>query len=213
MALLTLRTLTRPGDTTKNAPLTNAEVDTNFINLDADIGTRAPLESPTLTGAPTAPTPTAGDVSTRIATTSFVDTKITGYVPNYVAGYVTGSVPDLVDGALQNFAAQEVVGFTGVGAIDVPSGTTAERPASANSGYFRYNTTTMKFEGYSGSAWGSIGGGATGSGNDEVFWENAQTVTSNYTITAGKNAGTFGPVTVAGGVVVTVPVGSVWTIV
>lgn len=201
MALLTLRILTRAGDTTKNAPLTNAEVDTNFINLDADIGTRAPLESPTLTGAPTAPTPTAGDVSTRIATTSFVDTKITGYVP------------DLVDGALQNFVAQEVVGFTGVGAIDVPSGTTAERPASANSGYFRYNTTTMKFEGYSGSAWGSIGGGATGSGNDEVFWENAQTVTSNYTITAGKNAGTFGPVTVADGVVVTVPVGSVWTIV
>ena len=201
MALLTLRTLTRPGDTTKNAPLTNAEVDNNFINLDADIGTRAPLESPTLTGAPTAPTPTAGDVSTRIATTSFV------------GGYVADYVPNLVDAALQNFAAQEVVGFTGVGAIDVPSGTTAQRPASANSGYFRYNTTTMKFEGYSGSAWGSIGGGATGSGNDAVFWENAQTVTTNYTITAGKNAGTFGPVTVADGVVVTVPVGSVWTIV
>lgn len=37
MATLTLRSLTRPGDTTKNAPLTNAEVDTNFINLDEDI--------------------------------------------------------------------------------------------------------------------------------------------------------------------------------
>ena len=37
MANLTLRTLTRAGDITKNAPLTNTEVDTNFINLDEDI--------------------------------------------------------------------------------------------------------------------------------------------------------------------------------
>ena len=40
MADLTLRTLTRFGDTTKNAPLTNAEIDTNFINLDQDISTK-----------------------------------------------------------------------------------------------------------------------------------------------------------------------------
>jgi hypothetical protein len=37
MAVLTLRTLTRAGDTTKNSPLTNLEVDQNFANLDADI--------------------------------------------------------------------------------------------------------------------------------------------------------------------------------
>jgi hypothetical protein len=34
--------------------------------------TRAPLASPTFTGAPKAPTPTAGDNSTNIATTAFV---------------------------------------------------------------------------------------------------------------------------------------------
>lgn len=33
MANLTLRTLTNAGDTTKGAPLTNAEIDQNFINL------------------------------------------------------------------------------------------------------------------------------------------------------------------------------------
>lgn len=33
---------------------------------------RAPLASPALTGTPTAPTPTAGDVSTKLATTAFV---------------------------------------------------------------------------------------------------------------------------------------------
>jgi len=46
-----------------------------------------------------------------------------------------------------------------------------------------------------------------------IFWENGQTVTANYTITSGKNAGTFGPVTINSGVTVTVPTGSRWVIV
>jgi hypothetical protein len=46
-------------------------------------------------------------------------------------------------------------------AILVPVGTTGERPTGAT-GYLRYNTTLSSFEGYSGGAWGSIGGGATG---------------------------------------------------
>ena len=46
-----------------------------------------------------------------------------------------------------------------------------------------------------------------------TFWENNTTITASYSITAGKNAGTFGPVTIADGVTVTVPDGSTWTIV
>jgi hypothetical protein len=46
-----------------------------------------------------------------------------------------------------------------------------------------------------------------------VFYENGQTVNSNYTITTGKNAMTAGPITIADGVTVTVPDGSTWTIV
>jgi hypothetical protein len=46
-----------------------------------------------------------------------------------------------------------------------------------------------------------------------IFWENSQTISSNYTITSGKNAGTFGPVTIADGVTVTIPDGSTWTVV
>jgi hypothetical protein len=38
---------------------------------------KAPLASPTFTGTPTAPTPTAGDNSTKIATTAFVATTLT----------------------------------------------------------------------------------------------------------------------------------------
>jgi len=50
-------------------------------------------------------------------------------------------------------------------------------------------------------------------GTASVFFENGQTVSSNYTITAGKNAGSFGPVTVSTGATVTVPSGCVWSVV
>ena len=43
-------------------------------------------------------------------------------------------------------------------AIHVPVGTTAQRPSSPAAGYFRYNTTTGGFEGYT-DAWGAIAGG------------------------------------------------------
>lgn len=56
-------------------------------------------------------------------------------------------------------------------------------------------------------------GGAKGGGSDAVFYENNQTVTTNYTITSGNNAMSAGPITVSSGVTVTVPSGSVWTIV
>lgn len=57
------------------------------------------------------------------------------------------------------------------------------------------------------------GAGATGAGGNQVFFQNDQTVTANYTITTNKNAGTFGPVSINSGVTVTVPTGSVWTVV
>lgn len=47
----------------------------------------------------------------------------------------------------------------------------------------------------------------------DIFWENGQTVSSNYTITSGKNAVSAGPITIATGVTVTIPSGSTWVIV
>src|SRR6056300_1637304 len=46
-------------------------------------------------------------------------------------------------------------------AVHVPVGTTAERPTSPAAGYFRYNSTTGDFEGYT-DAWGAIAGGGGG---------------------------------------------------
>ena len=57
-------------------------------------------------------------------------------------------------------------------------------------------------------SWGVAGGASQG-----IFWENDQTITSNYTITNGKNAGSFGPITKQSGVTVTVGAGETWTVV
>lgn len=99
------------------------------------------------------------------------------------------------------------------GSAEIPTGTEAQRDGTPLAGFFRFNTTTSRFEGYSGTAWGSVGGGATGGGIDEIFYENEQVVTTNYTLTTGKNAMTAGPITVDDDVIVTVPSDSAWTVV
>ena len=100
----------------------------------------------------------------------------------------------------------------GVGAVVLPAGTTAQRP-SGTSGSIRYNTSTGQFEGYTASAWGSIGGGATGGGNDTVFFLNSNTVTANYTITSGYNALSAGPITINANVTVNISNGANWVVV
>ena len=64
-----------------------------------------------------------------------------------------------------------------------------------------------------GTAWTLGYAGASGGGADRIFYENGQTITTNYTITAGNNALTAGPVTINSGVSVVVPSGSSWVIV
>jgi len=60
--------------------------------------------------------------------------------------------------------------------LHVPVGTTAQRPGSPEAGYLRYNSTTGRFEGYLGSAWGSFGSSNSfftnifaGDGSDTTF--------------------------------------------
>jgi len=48
-------------------------VSAGIDGIEADIGSGAPIDSPAFTGTPTAPTPTAGDNSTKLATTEYVD--------------------------------------------------------------------------------------------------------------------------------------------
>lgn len=99
------------------------------------------------------------------------------------------------------------------GSAVMPSGTTAQRDGVPSFGYTRANSSLTRMEWWNGSAWASMGGGATGGGSNAVFFENDTNVTTDYTITTGKNAVSAGPITVDSGITVTVPSGSVWTIV
>lgn len=110
------------------------------------------------------------------------------------------------------------VTINSTGFLKIPVGTNAQQPGqvdqpAAATGQIRFNTDITQFEGYNGSAWSSIGGGATGGGADTVFLENSNAVTTNYELTANKNAVSAGPITINSGVTVTVPAGQSWVIV
>ncbi len=112
-----------------------------------------------------------------------------------------GSPPAIGDvapntGAFTALSATGNVTFSGFGYTQLQSGATTDRPAEPAAGMMRYNTTLGQFEGYSASGWGAIGGtGATGGGLNQVFYQNDQTITSSYTLSATKNAMSTGPLT------------------
>lgn len=103
--------------------------------------------------------------------------------------------------------------LSGTGQIDLPAGTEAQRSSSPTSGMLRFNTDSNSFEGYNGTAWGSIGGGATGGGGDAIFYENGQTVNTDYSLTASTNAMSAGPITIGASATVTIPANQTWVIV
>ncbi len=188
--------VTRSG---KGSPLTNAEVDANFTNLNSD-----KVETSTISvfGASLIDDADASAARTTLGLGTAATTDSTAYA--------TAAQGSTADTALQ--PGDAVPQTSATGSADIPTGTTAERDGSPSAGFFRFNSDVTKFEGYNGTSWGSVGGGATGGGSDEVFIENAQTVTTNYTITTTKNAMSTGPITVNSGITVTVPSGSNWVI-
>ena len=104
--------------------------------------------------------------------------------------------------------ATTVAKTSSTGSAVMPTGTTAQRDVSPTTGNLRFNSTDTSFEGYNGSAWGAIGGGASGGGSDAIFYENGQSVTTDYTIVATNNAMSTGPITINSGVTVTVSSGA-----
>lgn len=84
---------------------------------------------------------------------------------------ITGAVTATADSA-----------FTSTGALQIPAGTTGQQPTGV-AGKIRFNTTTVQFEGYNGTAWSTIGGGSALS-ND------TSTVTAVYPLFAAATSGT-----------------------
>lgn len=105
-------------------------------------------------------------------------------------------------------------GFTSI--QNYHSSTAGLEPMATNllEGELAVNTADRKlFTKNSGGVVVSIASGAAGGGADQVFYENDQVVTANYTLSTGANAMTAGPITINSGVVVTIPSGSTWTVV
>tara|TARA_R110000782_G_scaffold219558_3_gene306898 strand:- start:935 stop:1264 length:330 start_codon:yes stop_codon:yes gene_type:complete len=98
------------------------------------------------------------------------------------------------------------------GVATAAQGTLADSAVQPNDSPTLGTVTATAFAG-DGSALTGIAAGATGGGSDQVFYENGQNVTTNYTITNAKNAMSAGPITIDNGVTVTVGDGETWTVV
>ena len=106
-----------------------------------------------------------------LTSTSFAG-ALTGNVTGNCSGTaatVTGAAQTNITsvGTLTGLTVSGDILMSGTGCIDVPAGTTGQRPGSANTGMFRYNSTTSQFEGYTASGWGAIAGGGGGSTNTD----------------------------------------------
>jgi len=76
------------------------------------------------------------------------------------------------------------------GSAELPTGTTAQRDASASAGLIRFNSTLTQFEGYNGTAWGAIGGGgfdvlsapptSPAPQGGDVYWDNDEAIPYIY---------------------------------
>ena len=140
-----------------------------------------------------------------------IDDVVTISGTQTILGQKTFTLPVLGD-AVNNTLAQTISGNKTFNWIKLPVGTTGTRP-TGETGLVRFNTDHNQFEGYNNTTWTGIGDQPVGGGANRLFFENDQVMTDNYTITSGKNAMSAGPITVNSGVILTVPAGSVYTIV
>lgn len=85
---------------------------------------------------------------------------------------------------------------------------------SPSDGMFAYlsDTTGLFYYNGSASAWTPFSAGAKGGGTDQVFYENDQVVTTDYTVVSTVNAMTAGPVTIDPAATVTISASAVWVV-
>ena len=123
-----------------------------------------------------------------------------------VTGAVNLSIGTLAVTGTSTFGGDST--YTGTGQVKLPAGTTAQRSASPANGMIRYNSDDDGFEGYQDGAWGGISGAQA----NGVIYENNLTITANYTLSTNKNGFSVGPITISGGVTVTIPSGQRWLV-
>lgn len=150
-------------------------------------------------GAPTFRAMVAADVPT-------LNQNTTG-----TAGNVTGVVAIVNGGTGQSTKTEgfdALAPTTTKGDLIVSNGTDNVRLGVGTDTYVLTADSTAS----SGIKWAAASGGSS---NITTYgmWENAGVISANYSVTSGNNSVSAGPITVNSGVVVTIPSGSVWTIV
>jgi hypothetical protein len=153
------------------------------------------LKSTTGTGALTIAV--AADFPTLNQNTTGTAANVTGTVA--IANGGTGQTS-------QTAAFDALAPTTTKGDLIVSNGTDNIRLAVGTDAYVLTADSTAA----SGVKWAA---GGSSNITAQGLWENNASITSNYSVTSGNNAMSAGPISVASGVVVTVPSGSAWVIV
>ncbi len=104
----------------------------NGSNVSASLASKAPLNSPSLTGVPTAPTAIAGTNSTQIATTAYTTAAIAAATAGVSSGVADNSVTSvkILNGAVTDAKITSVSGSKITGVIPVASGGTGQTTVS-----------------------------------------------------------------------------------
>lgn len=111
------------GLNTLNKIATAINNDPSFAaNVVAALALKAPLVSPALTGSPTAPTATAGDNSTLLATTAFVTAALTAFLPKRSFGLNDFiRIPDVPGGLIFQWGTTAGTGSDGLITTTLPT--------------------------------------------------------------------------------------------
>ena len=152
-----------------------------------------------------------------VATTQVFQVKYTGQINiKPLAAAPTGAAGDIYYNSVSNqFQGYNGTAWLPVGGASISNDTTTATPlypvfANATSGTATTVYTSNANYLYTPST-GELKAPAPTAGNG--IFLNANTINTSYTIAASNNGGSFGPVSVASGVTVTVSSGSTWTVV
>jgi microcystin-dependent protein len=81
-----------------NKIVKGTEIDNEFNAISGAISSKADIASPSLTGTPTSPTPTAGSNTTQIANTAYVRGELTTLIPSGIILLWSGSIASIPSG-------------------------------------------------------------------------------------------------------------------
>jgi len=198
--------------------IVNADINASAAIADTKLDTIATAlkvsnSATTATSANTASAIVARDASYNF-TAGTITAALTGTASNNLplaGGTLTGDVilDNQVDARFREATANgtNYVGFQAPASVAADVLWTLPNADAAISGYALVSNASGTL------SWAAAGGGATGGSTDKVFFENDQTVTTSYTLTASKNAVTAGPVTINSSITVTIPSGASWVVV